>query len=630
MTTTTRSDIPGYDVVRPLDELRNPVYEVRRMPSEDIFVAKVVGPEYEPYLPGQRSKLGRRLSRIVGTTVGWVRIDDHGTTADGQPFVISPLFERGSLADRLDGPPTPWAEAVRWISAAALSLGNLHDEGIALGRLRPSAVLLSDDDEALIAVYGLASRSFDDGTFRFEAPEVLSGGNPEPTSDTYSLALILTALLIGRTPVFGEQLDDYVQNLAESCPESVREVITRSLSQDPDARYRSGTDFAHGLRGIAEQTLAAEYSELTVTTHFSEKMLANHIARAEAISKPPKLPQRNSGVDPAALTAHPVGSGDDPTVDPVAATSDDDPTFDPVTADDTAGPLTDLYELAAVTIQLDESVLNESVGVPSEPHQAPIKASPDNGISAEQALAELDDLITSSPGRAGDNNDGESDSTAPNGPADTKAAPSDGHRGTDLPSVDRQGQASLPAARSDESVPFIASPSGRGVSRPGSSDHLRAVAGRLEGVWYANRRTVASALTALAVAGIGVVAVLLAFRSYQDGQTAAVEGAPVPTTEPVIMANLNDDVVFITEPPQTNTTTTTAPPRRRTTTTVASSTTAGTKPVDDKSKKPVDDDDDDDAPPTTADEPDDVPELTIPPEIIEEIEERGRGRNRRP
>ncbi len=588
MATTTRFDIPGYEVVRLLDELRNPVYEVRRMPSEDVFVAKIVGDEYEPHLPGQRAKVARRISRIVGTTVGWVRIDDHGPTADGQTYVVSPLFERGSLADLLDdGDPTPWADAVRWIAGASLSVGNLHAEGVALGFLRPSSILLSDENEALVAIYGLASRRFDDGTFRFEAPEVVDGHPPDTPSDTYSLALILATLLIGRTPAFGESLDEYISNLGHKCPEPIRVVITKSLSSDPGARHATGADFAYSLRGTTEEILAAEYTELTVTTHFDEQELAQHLRQSRGAPTPPRLPPATE--DPT--TVHPTSPGEQ------------------------TGPLADLFEMASVTAPIDASILNEITDAAEKANDGGTEIA---GISADEALAELDELIA-------DTTDNPFDVPSIDAPAESLAAASD-----ELESS-HEGSSDETEDRHDDNVPFIASPTAGARTQTASPDRMQNVAVRVENFWFANRRSIASTLTALAVGAIGAVAIVLAFRSYQDGQTAAVEGAPPPTTEPVVMANLNNDVVFITEPPQTNTTTTTAPPRRRTTTSAAPSSTTGTtaKPADDKKAKP---DDEDDTPATTEAAPSRssavTVTVTIPPDVDEENgNRRRRGRN---
>ncbi len=635
MATTTRSDIPGYDVVRLIDELRNPVYEVRRMPSEDIFVAKVIGDEFEPHLPAQRGKLARRLSRIVGTTIGWVRIDDHGTTPDGQTFVVSPLFERGSLAERLDGDPTPWADAVRWIAGASLSIGNLHAEGIALGRVRPSSILLSDDDEALVAIYGMASRRFDDGTFRYEAPEVVDGEEPGGPSDTYSLALILTTLVIGRTPVFGESLDEFVAGLEDICPEPVRAVITRSLDTDPEARHATGADFAHSLSGTAEEAVATEFAGATVTTHFDDDELARYRIEPRATHVPPP-PLLNEDV-----TAHPVPRDEEP------------------------GPLLDIFDMASVTAPLDPSMvassqtsssdesppLTETVIEHDTTSEDDLVASTvdEDGISAADALAELDLLISDATDNPFDVEAGDSRPNAPSptaSSAELDAAPKslDGEDGVSVgvQTPTHEQPLSKEPTHSADGVPFIATPASRLKPPPSRPDPMQAVAVRVENFWYANRRSVASALTALAVGAIGAVAVVLAFRSYQDGQTAASEGAPPPTTEAVIMANLNNDVVFITEPPQTNTTTTTAPPRRRTTTTAASTTTATTaKPADDKKTdggnnsgndrdNDEEEEDDDEAPPTTGENArsSSVVTVTIPADVDEENgNRRGRGRN---
>jgi non-specific serine/threonine protein kinase len=98
------------------------------------------------------------------------------------------------------------------------------------------------------------------GTPLVMAPELLRGGTPTPSSDLYSLAVLMFRLVSGHYPVeaatFAELLDRHdrggrkrARDAAPTLPEWLANVIDRALAADPRDRYGSALELERALAG---------------------------------------------------------------------------------------------------------------------------------------------------------------------------------------------------------------------------------------------------------------------------------------------------------------------------------------------------------------------------------------------
>lgn len=190
---------------------------------------------------------------------------------DGRPFVVMPLVEGGSLADRLQsqGPFADPRAAVAMIVKVADALSSVHDAQIVHRDLKPGNILLDRWGEPYLTDFGLA-RCLESqhitlagqmvGTPAFMAPEQ---AHPEfgvvgPHSDQYSLGVVLYQMLTGRLPFEGKPEDIILQIQSKQVrsPSQHRSdldprlerVLLRSLAREPQQRYRSVVEFADALR----------------------------------------------------------------------------------------------------------------------------------------------------------------------------------------------------------------------------------------------------------------------------------------------------------------------------------------------------------------------------------------------
>jgi serine/threonine protein kinase len=187
------------------------------------------------------------------------------------PTLSAWAAKRGGLSQR---------DAARLVAKLALAMQVAHDAGVVHRDLKPSNVVINQKGEPVILDFGLA-RQMDDtgtrltqvgaiyGTPAYMAPEQ-AGGDPElvgPSSDIYSLGVILYELLTGRVPFEGP-LTAVLGQLLSVPPIPPRKynplvdatleaICQKALAKQAADRPRSMREFARALAKIAPGLSAA-------------------------------------------------------------------------------------------------------------------------------------------------------------------------------------------------------------------------------------------------------------------------------------------------------------------------------------------------------------------------------------
>jgi len=251
-----------------------------------------------------------------------VRALDHGTSADGMPFLVM---------DRAYGTPLHqliaqhgWLPIERTVAIAAQLFGGLaaiHAAGVVHADLKSHNILVDDVDIVTIIDFGLArmvtaSPPVGDmvaGTPAYMAPEMIAGATPSVTGDIYALGTVIYEMLTGSTPFTGHistiltrQLSEAVEPPSKRAPdigisEAIDRVVLRALDPSPMTRYQSVDDlaaaFAAALDDRLEPMLAAGSSL------FSERPTTRLARMARPVDHPTDLQgDRTSLIISAALT----------------------------------------------------------------------------------------------------------------------------------------------------------------------------------------------------------------------------------------------------------------------------------------------------------------------------------------
>jgi serine/threonine protein kinase/alpha-tubulin suppressor-like RCC1 family protein len=155
-----------------------------------------------------------------------------------------------------DGFLTP-PRAERVIRDIGHALEAAHAAGIIHRDVKPENIFLEDDGRAVLADFGLARSMADTeltmhgvalGTPAYMSPEQIDSAILDGRADIYSLGLVGWEMLAGRRPWGGESLYGILyrqkyemladlRDLREGVPDTLAEVIARSIEKDRDARW---------------------------------------------------------------------------------------------------------------------------------------------------------------------------------------------------------------------------------------------------------------------------------------------------------------------------------------------------------------------------------------------------------
>jgi hypothetical protein len=236
--------------------------------------------------------------------------------ADDQPYVVMEYVPGDSLAHRIRqaGRLSP-AQAGRWIGQVAAALEAAHARGIVHRDVKPANILITPEDAAKLADFGIA-RSVQDvsqtqtgvtvGTPAFLPPEVARGGDPLPASDIWSLGATLFAAVEGRPP-FGSGLDNPLALLNRITSEPVptpqsagplAPILEAMLRHDPArrptaAQVRAALAYESPAPGERTGPVAADDVEQT-----QARPCPTPVPAAPPLP-PPSVPQYRPGPPPA-------------------------------------------------------------------------------------------------------------------------------------------------------------------------------------------------------------------------------------------------------------------------------------------------------------------------------------------
>ncbi|HEY3713608.1 MAG TPA: serine/threonine-protein kinase [Jatrophihabitantaceae bacterium] len=207
---------------------------------------------------------------------------------EDQPYVVMEYVPGDSLARRIrSAGKLPPEQAGRWIGQVAAALEAAHARGIVHRDVKPANILITPEDSAKLADFGIA-RSVQDvsqtqtgvmvGTPAFLAPEVARGGDPSPASDVWSLGATLYAAIEGKAP-FGSGLDNPLALLARIGSEpvpaapsagSLTPILEAMLERDPSrrptaAQVRAGLAYETPAPGERTGPVAAETDDVDQT-----------------------------------------------------------------------------------------------------------------------------------------------------------------------------------------------------------------------------------------------------------------------------------------------------------------------------------------------------------------------------
>ncbi len=157
-------------------------------------------------------------------------------------FMVHRLIEGDTLRAEMDHRSFDQAETVDLVARVAGAVRAGHGVEVAHGRLRPETILLDADANPYVADLGLVGMLHGLVSFpadAYTAPEALTG-DPTPSSDIYSLGVLLAELVSG-TPFPSDRP-------APDVGGAVASVIERATAHDPMVRHDTVEEFVEDLQ----------------------------------------------------------------------------------------------------------------------------------------------------------------------------------------------------------------------------------------------------------------------------------------------------------------------------------------------------------------------------------------------
>ncbi len=211
----------------------------------------------------------RREARIASAlTEPHVIPIHHFGEINGRLYVDMRLIDGPDLATIIARGPLSPPRAVTIIEGIASALNAAHQAGLVHRDVKPSNILVVDDDFAYLIDFGIARKSNEGGltstgatigTWKYMAPERFTTGEADARSDTYALACVLHEALTGGPPFPGTSMEQQVAGHLTRPPprpssqvpgvsRAMDQVIAAGMAKDPNERYSSTRAFAQAAR----------------------------------------------------------------------------------------------------------------------------------------------------------------------------------------------------------------------------------------------------------------------------------------------------------------------------------------------------------------------------------------------
>jgi TolB-like protein/Flp pilus assembly protein TadD len=219
---------------------------------------------------------------------------------DSTHYIASELIEGETLRQRLMHGRMELSEAVDVAIQVASALAAAHQAGIVHRDIKPENIMLRPDGYLKVLDFGIAKLAEQEvpttiptdealllvetnlgsilGTVRYMSPEQACGGQVDPTTDIWSLGVVLYEMVTAHAPFTGDTPREAMSSILEKepplltrymahAPAKLQQIISKMLRKDRSERYRSAHDLLKALKDLRRDL---EFESVFMSGFFDE------------------------------------------------------------------------------------------------------------------------------------------------------------------------------------------------------------------------------------------------------------------------------------------------------------------------------------------------------------------------
>lgn len=218
---------------------------------------------------------------------------------DRQLFIVMAYYEGETLAQKLARGPIPVRDSLHLAMQIARGLSAAHAHRIIHRDVKPSNIIVTNENVAKIVDFGLArivasasaTQSISStGTLPYMSPEQILGETIDQRSDIWSLGVILVQMIAGSHPFLRPStgaMTFAILNQApagvDMTPPAVQPILYRALSKKPETRYSNVEEMLQALEAARGQITSSPASpEETTVASISSTDLKRYAENASS------------------------------------------------------------------------------------------------------------------------------------------------------------------------------------------------------------------------------------------------------------------------------------------------------------------------------------------------------------
>jgi eukaryotic-like serine/threonine-protein kinase len=252
-----------------------------------------------------------------------VSIYDRGRS-NGTYYIAMEYLEGKTLKELLVARgPTPIRVAVDYTRQILAALAFAHRHGIVHRDIKPHNVIVAPDGRLKVTDFGIARSGTSQmteagsiiGTAQYLSPEQARGAPVSPSSDLYSVGIVLYEMLTGLVPFTGDTpLEIAMKHLSTvpeppsqqrpEVPHDLDSVVLRALAKRPEERYTEAEEMDADLARVAQGLGVSPRTEEAATAILAGAGVVDVTAATQITRSPGSPRSADSAYGPPRLTSY--------------------------------------------------------------------------------------------------------------------------------------------------------------------------------------------------------------------------------------------------------------------------------------------------------------------------------------